>query len=406
MISMPRPAHTVTLLAGLALAATGIAVPLANAADSTSTASRTSHATLLPTTGLNILLTDDDGWDAPGIQAVYAKLTAAGHHVTMVAPASNYSGVSAQIAFSGTLDATEQEPGMWSVSTSPAGTVFFGINEVLKATGKPDLVVSGTNVGSNTGFDTNFSGTIGAATVAAGYFDVPAIAISTEASGYGSGATGPFDETADLLVDMIGQGIPDLPRGQFINVNYPLLTANRTEPAGVRYTSTALASATALTYSLQSGSTYKIVGARNTETPAAGSDMALLKDGYVTVSVLESDRSVAVDEVPEVAGLIRKLTGEKEPTPPTVPPVKVSVEKLVKRAASGTTLWVKATGLDGKNVTVTWKPAKKKGYKTVTRTAKVSGGLFRLTVPAKAGQYQVKVKASGKALRTSGVKVL
>src|SRR5690606_11483637 len=122
----------------------------------------------------------------------------------------------------------------WGVDLSPAGTVLFALDVVLDK--KPDLVVSGTNVGSNTGFDTNFSGTIGAATIASGMQDIPAIAISTATAGYTSDAPGAFTETADLLVDLLDRGLPVLPRGQVLNINYPTLTDDRAAPKGVAYT--------------------------------------------------------------------------------------------------------------------------------------------------------------------------
>lgn len=259
---------------------------------------------------LNILLTNDDGWDAPGINAVYGALVAEGHHVTIVAPSSNQSGVSARVDFSGTLTAVQpvaDDPNIWSVSTSPAGSVLFAMGTVLEE--KPDLVISGTNVGANTGFDTNFSGTIGAATVATGMFDVPAIAVSTATTGWGHDATGPFEETADFVVDLIDRGLPTLDRGEFLNVNYPLLTEEEPEPLGVRYTPTSMASAAAFRYSQDPAdpTRYRILGGRGTEQPAAGTDAAVLAEGYVTIGVLDADRSVSRREVPAVARLARRL---------------------------------------------------------------------------------------------------
>ncbi|MGN0062992.1 MAG: 5'/3'-nucleotidase SurE [Nocardioides sp.] len=381
-------------VASLALVATlGGTVALTAHADETTAPA----AAVLPTTGLNILLTNDDGWDAPGITAVHDALEAAGHTVTLVAPATNQSGVSARVDFSGNLTALEQQPGAWSVSTSPAGTVLFGLDQLFDE--KPDLVVSGTNVGSNTGFDTNFSGTIGAATVAAGMFDIPSVAIST-ATGYGAGATGAYAETADLLVDMLAQGLPDLDRGHVINVNYPQLSAERPAPLGIRYAANSQASAAAFTYVPQADpGVYKIQGARGTETPLPGTDTAVLAQGYVTVGVLDADRSVAIEDADAVTALIEKLGGDPAPQPETVDPW---VQVLPARAAAGSTQWLRLRGIeDNATVQFVWTPVRK-GAK-VTTTARAAADLVKLKAPRRKATYKVAVRVGGKTLRTGRI---
>lgn len=306
--------RTLTALAAVAVLAIGATTVAANAATGphrhTSTpAHATKKTQTLPTGPLNILITDDDGWTAPGINAMYDALVAAGHHVTMVAPATNQSGVSARVDVSGTLTAIEQKQDVWSVSGSPATTVLFAMDAVLDE--KPDLVISGSNVGANTGFDTNFSGTIGAALVGTGMFDVPSIAVSTATAGYTADAPGAYAETAAFVVDLLRRGLPRLPRGEFLNINYPILSERLTKPKGVAYTPNAQASAAAFTYVQQSDdpTQWKIVGARGTETPAAGSDTTMLKDGWITMSVLDADRSVAATDAPAVAKLVCQLNG-------------------------------------------------------------------------------------------------
>lgn len=391
-----------TLAAGAALAATAaLTLPLMAAhADEPAAAPAAVAAPAvekLPTSGLDILLTNDDGWSAAGITAVHDALEAAGHTVTVVAPATNQSGVSARVDFAGTLTAVEQEPGKWSVSTSPAGTVLFALDQVL--TQKPDLVVSGTNVGSNTGFDTNFSGTVGAATVASGMFDIPSVAISTATSA----GTGAYAKTADLLVDMLGQGLPVLERGHVINVNYPTLDDARTAPLGIRYTSNSQASAAAFTYVPQAtAGEYKIVGARGTEVPLPGTDTAVLGEGYVTVGVLDADRSVEAADEPAVTALIEALGGDPAPRPEVVDPW---VQPLPTKALAGTSQWLRVRGLaDGTRVELAWKPTRK-GAQVVT-SAPVRGGVVSMRAPRRTGAYAVKVRVGRKVLRTGLVRVV
>ncbi|MEU5060133.1 MULTISPECIES: 5'/3'-nucleotidase SurE [unclassified Streptomyces] len=183
---------------------------------------------------LDILLTNDDGYAAPGINALYDALRKAGHHVTMVAPLTNQTGKGGSIAYSGTLGVTHPVPGdndIWAVDGTPADAVAFGIATVF-ADRAPDLVVSGTNSGTNLSLTTNHSGTLGAATTALDR-GVPTIAVSTahpaEFDRDWDGAGGPdFAGTASLTERIVGtvqRTATDcdhlMPRHEGLNVNYP-----------------------------------------------------------------------------------------------------------------------------------------------------------------------------------------
>ena len=128
---------------------------------------------------LRILLTNDDGFAAPGIKAVHASLTAAGHEVILVAPLGNQSGSGMRVSTQGKLDYKEQSPGVWSVDGSPADAVLVGLLHLMKEDA-PDIVISGANFGPNLGYAYS-SGTLGAATMAM-YAGVPSIAISVGVS--------------------------------------------------------------------------------------------------------------------------------------------------------------------------------------------------------------------------------
>lgn len=393
----------VILAIGTGVSATTLATVAALPTMASPTEPAPTASATLPTESLDILLTNDDGWDAPGITAVHAALEAAGHEVTVVAPATNQSGVSARVDFSGTLTAlqpVESDPDVWSVSTSPVGTVLFALDQVLAE--RPDLVISGTNVGSNTGFDTNFSGTIGAATVAAGMFDLPAVAISTAIT-YGAEEDGAYAETAELLVDMIARGLPDLPRGQLVNINYPKLSEERPEPLGVRYAANSQASAAAFTYvqSTEDPTTYTIRGARGTEVPAEGTDSDLLGKGYVTVGVLDADRSVDAEDVPAVADLVAALDG----SPVTEPDPEPTVGRLPSSVAAGEAVTVRTRHLaDGERLRLRWVP-RRGDARVVVRRGSVLEGVVTTTAPRALGRYRVAVKHRGTTLRSDLVKV-
>ncbi|MGJ7516610.1 5'/3'-nucleotidase SurE [Pseudomonas baetica] len=183
----------------------------------------------LQANALNILLTNDDGCRAPGIDAMYRALSAAGHKVTLVGPLNDSSGISAaSVVVPGqALAVTELAPGRFCVGppegyaapagkTSAIGTpvdaVNVGLDVILKDT-PPDLVVSGSNFGENVGPLTQMSGTLNAA-VRAMFKGIPAVAVSTaidmdlimrdQQAGYRK-TLGAMDDTARFAVKVIEQ---------------------------------------------------------------------------------------------------------------------------------------------------------------------------------------------------------
>ncbi|MGH8247695.1 MAG: 5'/3'-nucleotidase SurE, partial [Gammaproteobacteria bacterium] len=131
-----------------------------------------------------ILLTNDDGIQSPGLWAAAAALSELGY-VTVTAPRDQCSGMgrslpntSDGIIHEQRVQVNGQEWTVYSVGGSPAQAVLHAILEVMPQ--KPDLVVSGINYGENVGLGITISGTIGAAMEAAalGY---PALAVSLEA---------------------------------------------------------------------------------------------------------------------------------------------------------------------------------------------------------------------------------
>ncbi len=128
-----------------------------------------------------ILVTNDDGIDAPGLGALVLEMAKVGE-VVVVAPANNRSGSSHSISTSGSLVVEPRNMAgakeAWAVSGTPADAVSFGIIGIGKK--QPfDLVVSGVNRGSNVGLVAHYSGTVGAA-IEAVYHGVPGIAVSED----------------------------------------------------------------------------------------------------------------------------------------------------------------------------------------------------------------------------------
>ena len=129
---------------------------------------------------MHILLTNDDGIYAPGLAALEKELRKIGE-VSVVAPATEQSGVSHSITFLSPLVCKEVFNGEhhrgWAVEGSPADCVKLAITELC--TEPPDLVVSGINGGLNAGINVLYSGTVAAA-IEGAFFGIESIAVSLE----------------------------------------------------------------------------------------------------------------------------------------------------------------------------------------------------------------------------------
>jgi 5'-nucleotidase len=203
-----------------------------------------SHAYADEPVSLRVLLTNDDGYDTPGIKAVHKALVAAGHDVTLIAPLGNQSGTGIRVSTQGTLDYEEHAEGVWSVDGTPADSVLVGVLHIMKDD-TPDIVISGANFGPNLGYASS-SGTVGAATMAM-QIGLPAIAVSVgvDPSEYNAkpypfpSSFGAFGDAAELILKLIRDlqdtqdyGDPLLPEKMILNVNYPPVSPE--ELQGVR----------------------------------------------------------------------------------------------------------------------------------------------------------------------------
>jgi 5'-nucleotidase len=179
---------------------------------------------------MRVLLTNDDGIYAKGIEALYLALSGE-HDVTVVAPETEQSAVGHAITWLNPLRvASVQRNGAffgYALSGTPADCVKIAITELLKP--PPQIVVSGINLGANVGVNVIYSGTVSAATEAA-VLGVPSIAVSID-------SFRPVDFSAATefipkLVRLVAER--GLPEGVSLNVNVPNLQAS--EVRGVRIT--------------------------------------------------------------------------------------------------------------------------------------------------------------------------
>lgn len=179
---------------------------------------------------MNIFLTNDDGFQAPGIQALYDVLCR-DHHVVMVAPDREKSAVSHGITLHHPMR-IQQMPAegggrVYAVDGTPADCVKLGLSECVDT--PPDMLISGINPGTNIGIDINYSGTVAAAREGA-LNGIMSMAVSMKIS-----RVMDYENLARFIADMaetIRQH--DLPFGTFLNINAPGVAFS--EIAGVKIT--------------------------------------------------------------------------------------------------------------------------------------------------------------------------
>jgi 5'/3'-nucleotidase SurE len=208
-----------------------------------------------PALALNIAVTNDDGWDSPGIQALRAALEADGHAVVVAAPLDGQSGSSAALNIASNLVVTRQTVNEFSVALAggtegaePASSALIAIDISNTLNGSTDLLISGINSGANVGAAAQISGTVGATIVAIANGlngTTPAIGISTDepcdvddppggdlaaceaanAAHYADVGAFVADFVAHLETKpgFLGEEAGLLPAGVSLNINYPPL---------------------------------------------------------------------------------------------------------------------------------------------------------------------------------------
>lgn len=163
---------------------------------------------------MRILISNDDGYLAPGINAL-ADALASVADIVVVAPDSNRSGASNSLSLDRPLSVTRAANGFYFVNGTPTDCVHIALTGMLDY--RPDLIVSGINNGQNMGDDTLYSGTVAAATE--GFlFGIPAIAFSQVEYGWAH-----IDSAAKVARDLVLRRFDELPSPYLLNVNIPNL---------------------------------------------------------------------------------------------------------------------------------------------------------------------------------------
>lgn len=235
---------------------------------------------------MRILLTNDDGILAPGIEALYQALADLGE-LEVVAPETSQSAIGHAISVLTPMTARRVRVKDvfegWSVDGRPADCVKLAMLELLKW--RPDFVVSGINAGVNTGINILYSGTVAGAAEGA-FFGVPSMAVSLELS----------DQLDFRRAGQITRQVFECyaaaqpPPGTCLNVNIPALNAGW--PKGIRVCPQGVVPMNDA-YQKQTDPHGHVIYWLNGTLPESGccpdSDLDTVAEGYVAITPLKFD---------------------------------------------------------------------------------------------------------------------
>jgi 5'-nucleotidase len=167
---------------------------------------------------MRILITNDDGIHAPGLEACEKIARALSDDVWIVAPETDQSGVSHSLSLNDPLRLREIDDRRFAVKGTPTDCVIMGVRHVMKE--PPDLILSGVNRGRNAAEDVIYSGTVAAA-MEGTVLGVPSFALS-QAYNFASRRNPVWDTGISHAPDLIKRVLEaGMPRDVLVNINFP-----------------------------------------------------------------------------------------------------------------------------------------------------------------------------------------
>jgi 5'-nucleotidase len=273
---------------------------------------------------MRVLVSNDDGVDAPGIRALAEGLRQAGHEVLVVAPDRDRSGASNSLTLDAPVRVARVDETTWRVYGTPTDCVHVAITGMLEV--EPDIVVSGINNSANLGDDVIYSGTVAAA-MEGRFLGLPAIAVSLAAPFPEAAADPPdpsrpstsaererrhYDTAARAAVELVARLVTDpLPADTILNVNVPDLAWDTIRGFEVTRLGNRHRAEPCVQQCDPRGRVWWWVGAAGPEQDAGpGTDFHAVRNGHISITPIHVDltRYQALDQVASwVDGLASSL---------------------------------------------------------------------------------------------------
>lgn len=231
---------------------------------------------------MHILLSNDDGYEAPGIVCLAEHLASIAR-VTVVAPDRNRSGASNSLTLDDPIRATRMPNGFIRVDGTPTDCVHLAITGLLEQ--EPDIVISGINTGANLGDDVLYSGTVAAA-MEGRFLGLPALAVSL------LGHDPKYYDTAARVVCQLLDSLEQapLPVDTILNINVPdrpfeQLAGWKTTCLGHRHK----AEPVIKSHDPRGREIYWVGPPGEEQAAGPGTDFYAVRQGYVSITPLHVD---------------------------------------------------------------------------------------------------------------------
>lgn len=233
---------------------------------------------------MEILLSNDDGVNSPGLHA-HAEILSKIGNIHVVAPEANCSGFSHALTLEKPLRPKRLKNGFIALNGTPADCVHLALNGLLGFT--PDVVVSGINIGANLGDDVLYSGTVAAA-MEGRFLKTPSFAVSMVDKQAEN-----FHEAAMItrrLIEALSSS--RLPSNTVLNINIPPGPINKIKGLAVTRLGHRGPAKDVVEIQDPRGQTHYWIGAAGEELDAGpGTDFYAIKEGYVSITPLRADMS-------------------------------------------------------------------------------------------------------------------
>jgi 5'-nucleotidase len=242
----------------------------------------------------HILITNDDGYESKGLEALKEALNKIAT-VTVVAPSAEKSACGHSLTLTRPLHFIQLDYDFYKLDDgTPSDCVFLALNKLF-ATNKPDLVISGINIGSNMGEDITYSGTASAAMEAV-LQGIPAIAISQVYAEAGKsidefGYTLAQNTITDLVSKIFASNFP-LPPRKFLNINIPPIAKDKCKGYKITRAGNRLYSHNAEVHYNPRGKEYYWIGLPELgwmNTKGHITDFEAINDGYISITPVMLD---------------------------------------------------------------------------------------------------------------------
>ncbi|MEY3090112.1 MAG: 5/3-nucleotidase SurE [Pseudomonadota bacterium] len=242
-----------------------------------------------------ILITNDDGFESEGLLALVEALQPLGH-VRVVAPATEKSACGHSLTLTKPLHFVEVTKDFYKLDDgTPSDCIFLALNKLFTKENRPDIVISGINIGSNMGEDITYSGTASAAMEAV-LQGIPAIAISQVYKEDGASIKTEgytlAQKSIATLVQKIFEGSFPLPPRKFLNINIPAIAESECKGFKVTRAGNRLYGHHAEVHHNPRGKEYYWIGLPSLgwmETQGHITDFEAINDGYVSITPIHLD---------------------------------------------------------------------------------------------------------------------